>query len=69
MIDSDDTVEGALIEGVLTSEAGVMIVKSTSLSTEGLALGRRPEVSKDVSCTSGTATDLIDGEARSTDDS
>lgn len=46
-----------------------MIVKSTSLSIEGLALGRRPDVSKDVSGTSGTAIERIDGEARSIDDS
>ena len=46
-----------------------MIVKLISLSTDGLALGRRPDISKDMSWISGTVIDLIEGEACNTKDS
>ena len=68
-IETDEGVEGSMLgeDGLTSDIVGVGNIDDSEVS--GALLGRRPEVSNELSGSSGIAWDAIDGDARSMEDS
>ena len=67
--ETEDGVEGSILgEDGLTSDI-VGVGNNDDSDVSGALLGRKPDVSKELSGSSGIACDAIDGEARSMEDS
>ncbi len=67
--ETDEGVEGSMLgeDGLTSDIVGVGSIDDSDVA--GALLGRRPDVSKELSGSSGIACDAIDGDARSREDS